>query len=302
MLCCANAMFDTHYSVFAITFSSNVSSQVSYNLRMPPMQHHQSRTFMLQKLRSKSTKSYKRQKLSHTIPADTANVDLSNPTMDIDDDVVEDQPCAPPTPQSPSSPTPPPPPPPPPRNNDDDADDEPSRERIASPTLDDLRQQQEKLMAALDDSSVLGNQSLNSTATAVVADDSLIDDILALDASQSCSQPALDDDSQCSDNPPTNDTTLDESHDDDGTNTATAATQSPAVTPLNSSIASVSGTPLLQSSSPYAQPPSGAAWSVGVSDIIDYENLADSTGTFTRMKGVLEKVRVAVKQLNDEYD
>lgn len=157
-------------------------------------------------------------------------------------------------------------------------------QRSGSPSLDDLRRQQEQLLAALDDST-----STASVPAAVpitnTADDSLIDDIMALDAD---ADSTLNTTADCTLN-----TTADCTPD---------AGDSAPSTPLNSSIHSVSGTPLLQSTSPFTQLPNGSNWSVGVSDIIDFENLADTAGKFQRMKGLIDKVRVAVKQLQDDYD
>lgn len=162
--------------------------------------------------------------------------------------------------------------------------------RNASPTMDDLRLQQEKLLAALDESV----QSVNTTAVSQVAnnDDSLIDDIMALDAT---SQSNGDEDTLSRTQSPADDS-------QDSFVSPTPTKSSAPSTPLNSSKHSMSGTPLLQSASPYTQLPAGSSWSVGVSDVIDFENLADSTGKYERMKGLLQRVRVSVKQLSDEYD
>lgn len=167
-----------------------------------------------------------------------------------------------------------------------------------SPSLDDLREQQERLLAAL-------NESTSTVINATLGDDSLIDDILALDDTQntcatSTVETDLDTSNQSNDSimnvtgplpeTPKSILTTNESQND----TITAS--------LNGSKKLVFGTPLIESVSPFTVLPSGSSWSVGVSDIMDFENLPESIGKYKQMKGVINKVRDAVKQLNDEYD
>lgn len=61
-----------------------------------------------------------------------------------------------------------------------------------------------------------------------------------------------------------------------------------------------SGTPLLKQVSPFATIPSGEKWCAGVSDVINFENLPDSTGTYEKMKEVIKKVRHTVTKFNEE--
>lgn len=173
-----------------------------------------------------------------------------------------------------------------------------------SPSLDDLQEQQERLLAAL-------NESTTSTVVnATLADDSLIDDILALDDSQnSCAASVIETDldttnlsndsimnvaAQLPETPKSNLTNL--------TTTEMPQKDDTITTSLNSSKKLVFGTPLIESVSPFTILPSGSCWSAGVSDIMDFENLPESIGKYKQMKGVINKVRDAVKQLNDEYD
>lgn len=60
------------------------------------------------------------------------------------------------------------------------------------------------------------------------------------------------------------------------------------------------GTPLIKQVSPYSKLPTGTKWSVGVSDVIDFENLPDATGTYSKLTGVINKVRNVIKRINDE--
>lgn len=62
----------------------------------------------------------------------------------------------------------------------------------------------------------------------------------------------------------------------------------------------VEGTPLLKSASSYDKLPEGDKWSVGVSDVINFENLPDSVGKYEKMKVLLKKVGSAVRQINSE--
>lgn len=60
------------------------------------------------------------------------------------------------------------------------------------------------------------------------------------------------------------------------------------------------GTPLIQQVSPYSKLPVGDKWSVGVTDVIDFENLPDATGTYSKLTGVLGKVRSVIKRIQDD--
>lgn len=62
----------------------------------------------------------------------------------------------------------------------------------------------------------------------------------------------------------------------------------------------VFGTPLIKQVSPYSKLPVGEKWSVGVTDVIDFENLPDSTGTYLKLTGVLGKVRSVIKRIHDD--
>lgn len=247
------------------------------------MSVHQSKIAMLQSLRGHSSKAYKRQK-QKIVPLtelERRPVDLNAEEMDLEEDgelseelpPLPDAESQPPLPDAQTQPPPPEPAEPVPPGTDSPASppDSIPPDHRGSPSLDDLRKQQELLLAAL------------NASTTSVADDSLIDDIMALETT-TCS--ADDSTTVCESPEPT-------------TPTEDFATPLPA-TPMNSSKHSVSGTPLIQSVSPYSTIPVGANWSVGVSEIIDFENLADSTGKFEQMKSLIKRVRVAVKELNEE--
>ncbi|XP_016947342.1 zinc finger CCHC domain-containing protein 8 homolog [Drosophila biarmipes] len=73
-------------------------------------------------------------------------------------------------------------------------------------------------------------------------------------------------------------------------------TQSAPSTPFK---ASYEGTPLLKFSV-YDRLPVGENFKVGVSDVINFENLPDSTGKYEQMKGLLKNVREKMVRLQNE--
>ncbi|XP_050310811.1 zinc finger CCHC domain-containing protein 8 homolog isoform X2 [Anthonomus grandis grandis] len=68
-------------------------------------------------------------------------------------------------------------------------------------------------------------------------------------------------------------------------------------TSQNSVKHSTFGTPILKSASPYVTLPNPDNFMVGVSPVIDFENLPNSTGKYEQMTGVLQKVRNTLKGL-----
>lgn len=73
-------------------------------------------------------------------------------------------------------------------------------------------------------------------------------------------------------------------------------------TPQGHSKSALSGTPLIKHISPFSRLPCGDKWSAGVTDVIDFENLPDATGTYQKLGDVLRRVRTFVKESNDEID
>lgn len=59
----------------------------------------------------------------------------------------------------------------------------------------------------------------------------------------------------------------------------------------SSAIKTMPGTPVLNPVSPFCTLPKGENFSVGVSDVIAFENLPDSTGKYEKMRGTISKVR-----------
>ncbi|EAA09466.4 AGAP005070-PA [Anopheles gambiae str. PEST] len=62
------------------------------------------------------------------------------------------------------------------------------------------------------------------------------------------------------------------------------------------------GTPILKAFTPYDTLPSGEAFSKGVSDVIHFENLPDSTGKYEQMKSLLSEVRQKMNKHLREMD
>lgn len=62
------------------------------------------------------------------------------------------------------------------------------------------------------------------------------------------------------------------------------------------------GTPILTPFTPFNTLPCGDAFSQGVSDVINFENLPNSTGKYERMKSLLLKVRNVITVHNGKAD
>ncbi|XP_050473260.1 zinc finger CCHC domain-containing protein 8 homolog isoform X2 [Bombus huntii] len=60
------------------------------------------------------------------------------------------------------------------------------------------------------------------------------------------------------------------------------------------------GTPVLQSTSPYNKLPPSEKFSKNICNLINFENLPDSTGKYEQMTGVLQKVRHTLAKLHQE--
>ncbi|XP_039482391.1 zinc finger CCHC domain-containing protein 8 homolog [Drosophila santomea] len=133
--------------------------------------------------------------------------------------------------------------------------------RSPSPSLEDLKAQQEKLLQELE-----GNASHNTTAN------------------ESKSQTDLDETSEMEVAP------------SDAESGNIDQTQSAPSTPFK---ATYEGTPLLKFSV-YDRLPVGSNFKVGVSDVINFENLPDSTGKYEQMKDLLKNVREKMVKLQNE--
>ncbi|XP_046391443.1 zinc finger CCHC domain-containing protein 8 homolog [Ischnura elegans] len=271
-----------------------VDCHARYN--MPPIKWEQSKEVMLSQLQH--TKSYKRMRKfgppasrspclagsSSSASSSPANATLIPADMEVEDvsdeptllSLVEDDGCRfiPPLPRE----TPPkaPPPPPPleeecelrPPGEDSEAEGQgassQSSSRAQSPSLSDLEAQKSQLLAALEDggSSSGDTSRLLGKAVGGPPDDSAPPD-----------DPSLD----------------------DGSTSSTAAPVTPGMVK-----SVVLGTPALFGASPYTCLPSPAAFSRDICDVINFENLPDSTGKYEKMSDLIKKVRKVVAKLQKE--
>jgi zinc finger CCHC domain-containing protein 8 len=62
------------------------------------------------------------------------------------------------------------------------------------------------------------------------------------------------------------------------------------------------GTPVLQASSPYSCLPNPDKFSHDICDVINFENLPDSTGKYEKMSDLIRKVRTVVTRIQQEDD
>ncbi|XP_059613632.1 zinc finger CCHC domain-containing protein 8 homolog [Phlebotomus argentipes] len=83
---------------------------------------------------------------------------------------------------------------------------------------------------------------------------------------------------------------------------ASASASQKPMTPDNrgKSVSIMPGTPILTPFSAFSRLPDGDNWARGVSGVIDFENLPDSTGKYEKMKDVLGKVRETVGKIHRE--
>lgn len=238
-------------------------------------------------------KGYKRKKLKDFPNANsddnTAETTIREATdMEIEDpdatNLEDVQFTRPPPPPEQPPPTPPPPATPPSCESPINAFENEKRNSITqSPSLLELEKQKQKLL-----------QELQANTSVVEIEDSLIDEIIALDESSNS------EDTKCTEQeklPLTNDNvnnTPEKSVD------SSVVAEKDANNPANTVIKeSLMGTPVLKFS-PYDNLPKGDNFKVGVSDVINFENLPDSTGKYEQMKEVIKKVRTCITKLQSE--
>lgn len=159
-------------------------------------------------------------------------------------------------------------------------------------SLLELKRKQEEILKALEDASSDSNTSPSdqidiqpkdadlSTAPTV----SINNEDNANDIEQSTLETTMD-------------TTIEMS---ESMNPAECGPNTPSSSTAGHSILAVVGTPLIKQMSPFSKLPVGDKWSVGVTDVIDFENLPDATGTYQKLTGVIDKVRTTIKRINDE--
>ncbi|KYN43465.1 Zinc finger CCHC domain-containing protein 8 like protein [Trachymyrmex septentrionalis] len=229
-------------------------------------------------------------------------------------------------PPPPPPPLPPPPPPPPPSElpqtddsdsqsqelpSSDSADDTTSNRN--SPSLSELERTKKVLLMEIEEVNSQSNSDFiltkNDSNTAFVSETPFSSITTTPCISRSSVQDSVKSDLQyCSDTSLKNDSntiiTLDTSASDkmpQFDSTPIRSTSHRSSDTNQASVMSVHlGTPILPSTSPYNKLPSSEKFSKDISDVINFENLPDSTGKFEQMSGVLQKVRSTMARLHQQ--
>ena len=93
---------------------------------------------------------------------------------------------------------------------------------------------------------------------------------------------------------------------EDGGSSSDTTPRTPLPKPGSSMLGKVKsvdlGTPVVQSASPYSRLPNPEKFSRDVCDIINFENLPDSTGKYEKMNDLLRKVRTEVARIQQDDD
>lgn len=169
-----------------------------------------------------------------------------------------------------------------------------------SPSLSDLENTKKQLLKELEDTSLQSSSTLlkNDSNVTFVSDMSF-SDTTAATSQLNCSIASCE-------SLNTSDSTkncLEESFksDLDISSSLIATTPIAQKSSNQASVKSVHlGTPLLASASPYNKLPSSEKFSKDICDVINFENLPDSTGKYEQMTGVLQKVRSTMAKLYQE--
>ncbi|KAJ8674881.1 hypothetical protein QAD02_010667 [Eretmocerus hayati] len=266
-----------------------------------PMQEHHSKATMLQLLsHKKADDGYKRRKLTN--PANKRiKLDVNPGEMEIDE--VEDAPIEnvpveglfiPPLPQDSSAP--PPPPPPEPGNSDENSQDNsmnsndasttPSS-RDGSPSLFDLECVKKKLHSQLQELEGSGSRSKPAVANTGSPKTENSDE------TKNSSPPELKESSPSLSNATSTNNTGPDVTPQDSPMSGTSR-------PPRNVVEVILGTPILKSCSPYKKLPASEKFSKDICDVINFENLPDSTGKYDKMAELLVKVRTTVTKLQKE--
>lgn len=165
--------------------------------------------------------------------------------------------------------------------------------RADSPTLDDLNEKKKRLLNALDDSSV----SITTLVQKPSEDDSLIDDIMALQDDSVLESTGISDEN--GDTSKVGDASC-QSNDDSSPATPDTSLAVVNKSLLHASIETVGGTPVIKAFSPFSNLPKSEKWREGVTDVLDFENLPESIGKYEKMRTLLGTVREKVKRIQYE--
>ncbi|XP_012528725.2 zinc finger CCHC domain-containing protein 8 homolog [Monomorium pharaonis] len=299
----------------------------SHKYWVPQMQSTQSKQIMLLHLQGKEADDgYKRKKLKLPPPINNVNtIETSDMEVEtLEENVVENVSInghfVPPLPKE-SLEIPPIPPPeelPQPVTDDSDSQSQelPSSESADdntsitnSPSLSELERTKKALLMEIEEANSQSNSNSiltkNDSNTAFVSEMSF-SNITATSSTlrKSSNQDSVKSNLQCCpDISLINDfnttITLDTSGSDKCLNvTPVHSTPQRSLDTSQASVKSIHlGTPLLPSTSPYSKLPSSEKFSRDICDVINFENLPDSTGKYEQMTGVLQKVRSTMARL-----
>uniref|UniRef100_A0A1I8PQS2 CCHC-type domain-containing protein n=1 Tax=Stomoxys calcitrans TaxID=35570 RepID=A0A1I8PQS2_STOCA len=258
---------------------------------VPPFNRNQLKEEFVKTLGDNVIKGYKRKKMKDfpkANPDESANESFDIQVSDMVSKEIEDADTTttsniefvrPPPPKEPpkkDDAVPPPPPPmspPPQQKNDSDLPE--------SPTLAELERRKNQLL-----------QELNTSVIEI--DDSLVDEIIALDneaESNTTDHETAAEEESIDENAITK-AQMEES--DNSKDSCNSSETNPDVIKK-----SFMGTPVLKFS-PYDSLPNGDNFKVGVSDVINFENLPDSTGKYENMKELIKKVRTVIHKIHND--
>lgn len=260
---------------------------------MPPMIFEHSKEGLIQSLQNNLTKTYKRKRLKLAAnETETTTDNVKDDDMDIEgsDGENSDSPVLFPQPRP-------------------GADENSSNTVPDEASLLELERRQEELRRALEEDESSGSNSLPSDQNVQQKKDENksskpeSDDLKT--QSKSNENNTIETDSPESPTPeePVTNVSITETTNEIIETVQTienSVLNTPTPTTTGQSRESVFGTPLIKQVSPFTRLPCGDKWSVGVSDVIDFENLPEATGTYQKLTGLIQKVRTVVKRINDD--
>lgn len=263
---------------------------------MPPIQFSHSKEGLTQLLQNNLAKKYKRKRLKLDVDEEpsSSNDNVKQDDMDIQGSDDEPMLFPQPRPEPPASPDAEEP------NSNNPPDDELSANCDSTQlSLMELKRKQEEILKALEDAS---SDSNSNPASPDQNGEQNVADTQTNNATKSIEmniEEKITEESML-------ETTANASEITETTEATETAQQTETVfgTPKmgGRSREKVEGTPLIKQVSPYSKLPVGDKWSVGVTDVIDFENLPESTGKYQKLNGLIQKVRTIVKEINEENE
>lgn len=172
--------------------------------------------------------------------------------------------------------------------------------------MTELESEKEKLLAALTDDTIPNSQAKdlkesNDTNTGSKPDDDPADKVTVKDEAIIPQETSLNETNP--DLQTTTDTSINNieiAKDEVHTPSPSDRNESTA-SPLKNCVKTTNfGTPILKSASPYNHLPNPINFSKNVCEVINFENLPNSTGKYKQMVGILEKVRNTLRNLHQK--